>query len=551
MTRGHIYKGLFILLIIALSIMLVLPTFGNKNMEIYLDDNATGENIEIIKKRFSSSNYKFEKIDKTITISGRNLTDAIMNEVRTFKDVRDVKILKHWAENVFLAKKINLGLDLQGGMLVVLQANYAKREKREGKSLSEQDKSDLTQQALELIRNRIDRFGVSEPSIRPKGNDAIEVQLPGVKNPQGVKDAFRNTGKVEYRLVDEIYTTEAKKWIKSNLKDEKFPEEANLLDQMLEKIAADIKLPDTFELFYLYDIHKGSKKLRPQYPIALEKKIALAGMDISKAWVGRDEVGRLAVHFTTTSDGASKLSEVTSKKNHTKRMAIMIDDKVRSAPAINVQITTGQALINGNFSMDEVTTLTRIIKEGALPVDLQIIEERTVGPTLGQDSIESGFRAGIIALIGVMLFNLIYYKVSGFLADIGLFLNMIFMLALCSMIGFTLTVPGIAGFVLSAGMAVDATVLIFERIKEELKAGKSVRMSIKYGFDRVFWAIFDSNVSNLVAAFILMQFGTGPIKGFAVTLTIGVISSMFVALFVLKYIFELVSFNKKLKKLYI
>ncbi|HOW81960.1 MAG TPA: protein translocase subunit SecD, partial [Spirochaetota bacterium] len=242
-------------------------------------------------------------------------------------------------------------------------------------------------------------------------------------------------------------------------------------------------------------------------------------------------------------------ADVTSQKNHGRRLAIVIDDKVRSAPSLNVQITSGQAMINGDFTQEEVQTLARIIKEGALPVDLAIIEERTVGPSLGQDSIESGVKAVIVGLAGVMLFMLVYYKFAGFIADIGLVLNAVFQLALLSWMGFTLTLPGIAGIILSAGMAVDANVLIYERMKEELKAGKSVRMSIIYGFDRAFWAIFDSNLTTMLAAFILSQYGTGPIKGFAVTLFIGLLSSMFVALYITRFVYDVISLNKKKKKL--
>jgi protein-export membrane protein, SecD/SecF family/protein-export membrane protein SecD len=205
-------------------------------------------------------------------------------------------------------------------------------------------------------------------------------------------------------------------------------------------------------------------------------------------------------------------------------------------------------MINGNFTYEEVNTLTRIIKEGALPVDLHVIEERTVGPSLGQDSIDGGIKAGMLGMGGIMIFMLLYYKLSGFIANLGLILNVIFVMALLSWLGFTLTLPGIAGMILTVGMAVDANVLIFERIKEEFRSGKSVRMAITLGFDRAFWAIFDTNLTTLLSAFIMGQFGTGPIKGFAVTLTIGVISSMFVSLYITRFVYEVISLNKKIKK---
>ncbi|MCK5566416.1 MAG: protein translocase subunit SecD, partial [Actinomycetia bacterium] len=271
--------------------------------------------------------------------------------------------------------------------------------------------------------------------------------------------------------------------------------------------------------------------------------------DIKEAAVDRDEFGRIIVRFKTTAEGAAKLAKATSTENKGKRLAISLDDKVRNAPSINETIATGSGNISGGFTYEEAQTLSRIIKEGALPVSLQFIEERTVGPSLGQDSIESGVKAIIIGLIGVMIFMAIYYKLAGLIANFGLVLNMVFMMAILSLLGFTLTLPGIAAFILTVGMAVDANVIIYERIKEEIRAGKSVRMSIVSGFDKAFWTIIDANLTTIIAAFILSQFGTGPIKGFAVTLLIGVLSSMFVALYVTRFIYELISLNKKLKKL--
>ena len=265
--------------------------------------------------------------------------------------------------------------------------------------------------------------------------------------------------------------------------------------------------------------------------------------------MNRDDYGQIVVSFRTTAEGASKFSNATRAENKDKRLAIILDSKVRNAPRINDQISTGSGQITGGFTYEEAITLARIIKEGALPVDLQIIEERTVGPSLGQDSIESGIKAIIIGLMGVMLFMIVYYKLAGIIADVALVLNMVFMLALLSLLGFTLTLPGIAGFILTVGMAVDANVIIYERIKEEIASGKSVRMSIVYGFEKAFWTIFDANLTTLIAAFILFQFGTGPIKGFAVTLFIGVLSSMFVALYVTRFAYEVISLNKKIKKL--
>ncbi|HDP79301.1 MAG TPA: protein translocase subunit SecD, partial [Spirochaetes bacterium] len=533
-------------------VLLILPTVGEKEMRITIDPDAAVEQMSVIDKRFPSTDYSVTKKDSIVTIKGYGLSDAVMNEIKTIPWVSAVQIMPHWAEKALLAKKMNLGLDLQGGMNLVLRADFESIEKKENHALTDKDKTDITQQALELLRNRIDKFGVSEPSIRPRGSEAIEIQLPGVKDPASVKKAIGTTGRVEYRIVNDEYTrlaTEAMKRRLTTMKDNRVPENIDEQMTLLNEIAGEIRLPAQIELLYFYERDENSKTIFPAYPMALSREIALAGNDINKAWVGQDEYGRMAVYFTTTPEGAAKFAEVTSEKNHGKRMAVVIDDKIRSAPQINVQISTGQALIQGDFTHEEVNTLARIIKEGALPVNLAIIEERTVGPSLGQDAIEAGIKSTLVALTGVMVFMVVYYKLAGVIATLGLILNFTFMLALLSWLGFTLTLPGIAGLILTIGMAVDGNVLIYERMREELRNGKSVRVAVTNGFDKAFWAIFDSNITSLIAAFVLAQFGTGPIKGFAVTLSIGLLCSMFTVLYVTRFVYEIISQKKNIQKL--
>lgn len=549
MSRGMIYKLFFILFLIVFSSLLILPTVGTKKMEIKFTVNSTAEEIEAVKKRFSAGGYELNLNDKTLIVSGRNITDAIMNEVRIYSGVSDAKLLKHWVETTFLAKKINLGLDLQGGMYLVLQANFEGIQEKIGRPLTDKDKNEISQQALELLRNRIDKFGVSEPSIRPRGNEAIEIQLPGVKDPAGVKKAIGTTGSLEYRLVEDKYSAMAAAWFSQNYKDKQLPESYEELKIVTAEISKAISLPDTFETLFFYNRNKDTGAITPDYPIVLEKQVSLHGTDIQEATVDRDEYGQVVVVFKTTSEGAVKFADATSEKNHGKKLAIVLDHKVRNAPNIKETIGSGSGNISGGFTYEEAKTLARIIKEGALPVDLKIIEERTVGPSLGQDSIESGVKAFLVGIIGIMIFAIAYYKMGGVFANFGLILNMIFTLAILSLLGFTLTLPGIAGFLLSVAMAVDANVIIYERIKEELKKGKSIRIAIVNGFDRAFWTIFDSNLTTILAAFILFQYGTGPIKGFAVTLFVGIIVSMFVALYVTRFVYELLSLNKKMKKL--
>lgn len=549
MSKGMIYKTIFILFLIVFAVLLILPTVGTKKMEITFNSTATVEDIDAVKKRFSSGSYELIVNDKKMIVSGRNITDAIMNEVRIFNGVSDAKMLKHWVETTFLAKKINLGLDLQGGMYLVLQANFDSIQQKIGRPLTDKDKNEISQQALELLRNRIDKFGVSEPSIRPRGNEAIEIQLPGVKDPSGVKKAIGTTGSLEYRLVDDKYTAMAVAWFNQNYKGKPLPENFDDLKVVTAEISKAISLPDSLETLFFYKRDKDTGAILPDYPIVLQKEVALYGTDIQEATVDRDEYGQVVVVFKTTAEGAAKFADATSDKNHGKKLAIVLDHKVRNAPNIKETIGSGSGNISGGFSYEEAQTLARIIKEGALPVDLKIVEERTVGPSLGQDSIEAGIKASLISIIGIMIFAIAYYKMGGVFANLGLVLNLLFTLAILSLLGFTLTLPGIAGTLLSVAMAVDSNVIIYERIKEELRKGKSIRIAIVNGFDRAFWTIFDSNLTTILAAFILFQYGTGPIKGFAVTLFVGIIVSMFVALYVTRFVYELLSLNKKMKKL--
>lgn len=605
MTRRMVYKLIWIVFLVLVALTFIYPTVGEKDIKIVFLKTATVEQIDAVKNKFASDRFSIaEDGEDSIIITGRSLTDAVKNDIARLPGIEEVTLLKTWVEDKLLAKKINLGLDLQGGMHLVLQANYDKilnkytedlmvidkklddpkidaeekkqlqrdrdyitdvvlnehdKEKREY-SITDKYKSEVTQQALELLRSRVDKFGVSEPSIRPSGNEAIEIQLPGIKDINSVKNALGSTGSLEYRLVDDAWTEKADIWffekLESGTMSSDWAEDSQFIDVLLQEMKTAIKLPDNLQLLFSYergnDKRPGktdSKKMYAETPMALQKTASVVGTDISEATVNRDDYGQIIVSFRTTSEGAVKFAEATKEENRDKRLAIVLDNKVRNAPRINDPITTGNAQITGNFTYEEAMTLARIIKEGALPVDLQIIEERVVGPSLGADSIEAGVKAVLISLAGVMLFMFIYYKGAGLIANLGLILNVVFMIAILSMLGFTLTLPGIAGFILTIGMAIDANVIIYERIKEEIAAGKSVRMSIVAGYDRAFWTIVDANLTTLIAAFVLSQFGTGPIKGFAVTLMIGVLTSMFSALYITRFIYEIISLNKKIKKL--
>lgn len=408
-----------------------------------------------------------------------------------------------------LDKRINLGLDLKGGMHLLLKVDTT--------HLSGAAKEEATDRALEVIRNRIDEFGVREPSIQRQGEDEIVVQLPGVTDRERAIDIIGKTALLEFKLVSAD------------------------TDKIKEALAGNIA--EGYELKY---------SLEENEPLLLEKHAVLIGDTLSDAAVRFDQsaFNEPIVSLEFNAEGAKKFAEITAA-NVGRRLAIVLDGKVQSAPRIREAIPSGQAVITGRFTIEQAQDLALILRVGALPAPMSIEEERTIGPLLGQDSINKGVKASIIGGILVLLFMAIYYLLAGLIANVALTLNLLITLGALGMlpvlfpgVSATLTLPGIAGIILSIGMAVDANVLINERIREELALGKGLKAAIANGYDKAFSAIFDSNLTTLIAAFLLFQFGTGPIRGFAVTLTIGLIASMFTAIVVTRTIFEiLLSFN--------
>jgi SecD/SecF fusion protein len=411
-------------------------------------------------------------------------------------------------------KRINLGLDLKGGMHLLLKVDTSR--------LTGQAREDACDRALEVIRNRIDQFGVREPSIQKQGIDEIVVQLPGVTDRDRAIDVIGKTALLEFKLVSND------------------PEK---LKQALAGTAVE-----GCELKYSQEDNE---------PLLLEKQSVLAGDALTNASVNfsQSEFNEPVVSLRFNAQGANKFSEITTN-NVGRRLAIVLDGKVQSAPRIKEAIPSGEAVITGRFSVEQAQDLALVLRVGALPAPMYIEEERTIGPLLGQDSINKGVKASIIGGVLVFVFMAIYYLLAGIVSDMALLLNLLMILGGLGMlpllfpgVSATLTLPGIAGIVLSLGMAVDANVLINERIREELTTGKNLRSAISNGYSRAFSALFDSNVTTLIAAFLLFQFGTGPIRGFAVTLTIGLVSSMFTAIVVTRTIFEILLSPGVLKSL--
>jgi preprotein translocase subunit SecD len=359
------------------------------------------------------------------------------------------------------------------------------------------------EQSLETIRNRIDEFGVSEPVIQRQGERDILVQLPGIQDPQRAKDLIGRTAVLEFKLVRDDPDVQG---------------------------YADGTRPLPAGTQVLYDVQKdplGGR--RKGVPYLVESQTLMTGDVVTDARVRPGELPNSRIVSLDMNARGGRIFEEITGANVQRRLAIILDSTVYSAPVIQERIGGGRAIISGSFTSDEARDLAIVLRTGALPAPVTIAEERTVGPSLGRDSIRQGLLSFAVGGSLVIVFMLIYYKFAGLLADLALVLNIVFLVAALAALGATLTLPGIAGVVLTIGMAVDANVLINERIREELRLGKNARAAIEAGYDRALPAILDSNITTFLAGIILFQFGSGPIKGFAVTLCIGLVSSVFTA----------------------
>ena len=384
-----------------------------------------------------------------------------------------------------------------------------------------QIKKMATEQALETIRNRIDQFGVSEPDIRRQGDKRILVQLPGIKDTKRAKDLIGRTALLEFKLLDETHDLNT---------------------------AMQGNVPPGCEV--LYGIKEDPETRRViKTPYLIKKRTLLTGAHLTDAKVQIDsQYNEPYVSINFDKKGGRDFARITGA-NVKKRLAIVLDDKVYSAPVIQEKISGGQARITGRFTTEEARDLAIALRAGALPAPVNILEERTVGPSLGTDSIRKGLISMCVGGILVILFMIVYYRGSGLIADFALILNIILIAGGLAGFQATLTLPGIAGIILTIGMAVDANVLIFERIREETNIGKTPRAAVDAGYDRATLTILDANVTTLIAALVLFQFGTGPVKGFAVTLSLGVLSSLFTALIMSRLIFDYFLVKLKVKSL--
>ena len=397
-------------------------------------------------------------------------------------------------------------------------------------------KDSAINQALETIRNRIDQFGVAEPLIQRQGLKQIVVQLPGIREPKRAKDLIKETALLEFKLLDEA----SKLSMDLPQRVPKGKEE-----EVLKQFEG--KLPEGDQILFEKMIEKDTGR-ESRIPYLVKKRVMLTGDVLSDARVSIGQFNEPYVSVTFDAKGAREFDRITGD-NVKKRMAIVLDNTIYSAPVINERISGGRAQITGTFTTQEANDLAIVLRAGALPAPLKIIQDLTVGPSLGQDSIEKGVRATLFAGLMVVVFMMVYYKMSGVVADFALVLNLIGLIGALAALNATLTLPGIAGIILTIGMGVDSNVLIFERIREELRQGKPVRLAVDGGYDKALLTIIDSHVTTLITGLVLFLFGTGPIKGFAVTLCLGITINLFTALVGTKVVFDWINQRRKISEL--
>jgi preprotein translocase subunit SecD len=424
-----------------------------------------------------------------------------------------------------------LGADQEAALKTILDDGFQEWDYSflgENVSLSMKDpavrylKEQAVTQALETIRNRVDSFGVSEPMIQRQGmaGDRIVVELPGIEDPERVKGIIKTTAILEWKLV----------------RAGPAPDEATLLASLGGTVPEDA------------EVVKGDPKRKEAGFYLVDRVATVTGKDLRTVRRSADEWNSPAVSFSLNPDGGRRFEKATGA-NIGKQIAIVLDNRIISAPRVETVIPAATGgIIRGNFSIEEAEDLVVVLKAGSLPAGISYLEERTIGPSLGADSVRQGLISFLVAIVTVMSFMIMYYRLSGLNAIAALILNVVILFGALAYFHAALTLPGIAGIILSIGMAVDANVLIFERIKEEKALGKGILNSIATGFSRAFSAIFDSNLTTIISAVFLFQFGTGPIKGYATTLIIGLVANMFTAVFVSRLIFDM-TIPKSAKKL--
>ncbi len=453
------------------------------------------------------------------------------------KDEFENLLEDHYRAKILKAKKyyknsVKLGLDLNGGMSVIVKADLDEVLSKVDLSVMDADtaKKSAMANAIENLTSRIDTFGLSEPVIRQQGEDRIYIELPGSAETDQINSIIMGRGVLNFRMVDEDATAAFLQYYFQH-RDSTFDAKGNL-------VKADI-IPQDCEVFgnYFKDAYGLDQRYESEPYIVVKKEVALEGKYIKSAQVGQDATHKVSVNFTLDTEGAAIFGTLT-KDNVGKRMAIINDHKVRSSPVIQGAIPNGQVSISGAFNTEEAMNLQKVLQSGSLDVPLSVESQQVVGASLGASAIKNGVLSIALGLALILIFMLVYYKGAGVNACVAQVLNLYIMFSILSALNLTITLPSVAGMILTIGMAVDANIIIFERIKEELRLGKDRASAIQSGFDNALWAILDSNITTFIAALAMSLLGNGSIQGFAVSLAIGVISTVFTALVVSRLMFD-------------
>ena len=483
-------------------------------------------------KKLAAKQYKAAGKKAPSAMVVKDVLAAYDSELEMMEDIqtryRDI-ILK---AKKYYTNSVKLGLDLSGGMNVIVHADLDAAAAAQGDTLASEDvaqfKKDAMANALENLTSRIDRFGLSSPVIRQQGEDRIYIEIPGAAQADAINTLIVGKGILNFRLSD-MDATDAFKTYYSQHPASTFNAAGELLDPSI--------IPEDCEVFGLYTKDKYGLDERVDW-VVVKKEIALEGKHIQSAEIRRDEyTGELQVCFNLDAEGTPIFGEFTGKHKG-EFLAIVSDNKIKSNARIQDAITTGSVSLTGSFTEDEANNIKKVLQTAWLDVPLEVESQQVIGATLGEQAIHQGIMAIALGLGLILVFMLIFYKASGINAVVAQVLNLYIMFSVLSAFNLTLTLSSIAGMILTVGMAVDANVLVFERIKEELRQGKSRAVAISIGFDNALWAILDSNITTFIAALFLAGLGTGAIQGFAVSLAIGVCSSVFTALFVSRLIFD-------------
>jgi SecD/SecF fusion protein len=512
MKSGYYWKWFFVVFVVAWAITEMSPPKNQPLVDYFAlqvdrSDATQTETIDGIisrAKELETANPGREYANVLDAVGTADLTPLFPDIKIEDAEQPNRAILNALQEGA--AGQIRLGLDLQGGISFLVAMNTNKLR-------DDQDKTVVLSQATEVLRKRLDKFGVAEPSLRPVGEDRILIQLPGLSEVdyESARATLTKPAYLEFRLVHE----------------------------QSQQLLAQGMLAPGYEILSekVKDPGPNGAERTLEYLVKKKPEQGLTGKHLSKAAVYPDPMtGRPKIDFQMTSEGASLFADVTTQ-NTGRQLAIVLDGELKSAPSIRGAIVTGRGEISGNYDLKEAFELANVL-ENPLEAPVAIVEEQTVEPTLGRDSIQSGVRASLVGLILVAGFMAGYYLLAGLIANFALLLNLVILLGVLCSVDATLTLPGIAGIVLTIGMAVDANVLILERIREELSAGKSTKGSVEAGYNKAFGTIFDANVTTLIASVILIFMGKGPVQGFGVTLTIGILASMFTALVVTRLVLQ-------------